>query len=448
MIKQSWIIALAIFIIAFTLRFYHFENRAPFDWDQNRDYGEVVKIASGEYVPLGPLAKGVGGFYLGSFYYYLLYPTYYLMNGSLSALPLTSLIIDATVAGIIYLLLHKIMGKKRAVILSLVWTLSWFLIDASRISWNVSLVPLWSLFMIYALYEVVEHKSLRHLYLLALLFGFTLHIHVATIPVIPLLLLLYSRRISFSWQVWVKAIILGLVPAIPLGIYDLSHSYFNLHLLRDFISYRGKVTTSLVEMVPMVMIKLGKVVSGIFVSEFRDNLILGIVTVLIAIKSIFTKNTLTQIAGIIVLVSTVLIILFRDYNFPEYYFAPAYLSLCIIILNILPRIFLYLFISLFVLLNIRDYTILPTGYSLSVKNNIVDSLNSFSEPIDLNYSFLPGREGGLEYLVKLNGLKLDPQARTRLLVTDQLNAPLYIDGELARDLIQIGNIRTALYIVQ
>ncbi len=95
MIKQSWIITIVIFTLAFALRFNHFTNNSPFDWDQNRDYGEVAKIATGKLPILGPVAKGEGGFYLGSLYYYLLYPAYYFMSGSLSSLPLISLSIDA-----------------------------------------------------------------------------------------------------------------------------------------------------------------------------------------------------------------------------------------------------------------------------------------------------------------------------------------------------------------
>ena len=448
MIKRPWVITVLLVALAFVLRFYHFEARAPFDWDQNRDYGEVVKIAAGEYLPLGPIAKGTGGFYLGSLYYYLLYPTYFFLHGALTALPLTSLMIDALVAGFIYLLLHKTLGKERSLLLALLWATSWFLIDSSRISWNVSLVPLWSLFTLYSLYEVIQHKSSRHLYLLAFLSGLSIHIHVTTIPIIPLLLLFFWKRVSFSVSIWLKAIVVGLVPAIPLAVYDLSHSFFNLHLLRDFITYHSKVNTPLVQMVPIVLTKLGKVVSGLFISEFRDNLLLGVVVVSLAIKGVFTNHSLSRLAGATVLISTSSIILFRDYGFPEYYFALSYLSLFILTLKILPRVALYLLIGILLLLNIHDYTTVSTGYSLAVKTEIINSLQSIEEPIDLNYSFDPGRDGGLRYLAKLNGLTLDSHSKTRILLTDKLNTPLYIDGELARDLIQIGNIKTALYIVQ
>lgn len=448
MTKQSWIVIIVIFILAFALRFYHYANRAPFDWDQNRDYGQVQKIAAGEYVPLGPVAKGAGGFYLGSLYYYLLYPAYTLMHGSLSSLPLTSLTFDALVAGFLYLLLSRGLGRTRALVFSLVWASSWFIIEASHISWNVALVPLWSLLTLYALYHAIEHHSRPHFYLLGLLAGISLHVHVAAIPVIHLLVIVFSRRLKFPLLSWVKAVILGVIPIIPLIVYDLTHSFFNLHLLRDFLGYHNRVDTPLLQMTWMMFIKLGKVVSGIFVSSFRDNLILGIITFALAAKSLFSRHLLTKIAGTVVIISSLLIVLFRDYGFPEYYFGPAYIAICLIFLSNLPKTILYFALAIVLFLNLRSYTLVPTPYSLTVKNEIVDTLANYPEPIDISYQFDPGRDGGLGYLVKLKNIRLDPNSKTRILLTDKLNTPLYIDGELARDLTQIGAIKSALYIVQ
>ena len=56
-----------IFALSIFLRSINLLDRAPFDWDQNRDYSQVLAISQGEYLPLGPVAKGsVGGFFLPS----------------------------------------------------------------------------------------------------------------------------------------------------------------------------------------------------------------------------------------------------------------------------------------------------------------------------------------------------------------------------------------------
>ena len=449
--RLSIILTVVIFVVAFGIRFYGLAQRAPFDWDQDRDYSQVEQITEGKYIALGPVAKGVGGFYLGSFYYYLLTPGFLLLNGDLLALPLTSIILDALVAGLLYLLLRQWLGRGQSFALAALWTVSWFLIESSRISWNVSLVPLWCLLTIYALSQVLERASSPHFYLLAALAGFTLHIHVTIIVVIPLLLLLFWRRLNFPLSIWIKAICIGLIPVLPLAIYDLQHSFYNLHLLRDFLSYRNRVDTTYAAMIPTTITKLGKVASGIFLSQFRDSLILGLAIFIFSLTSSFHRNYIVKVSGLMVLLSTIFIILFRDFGFPEYYFGFAYVPICIILVTTLFRYLkslAYVAIAVLFILNLQAYTTTPTGFSLYNKRAIVETLKEIDGPIDMSYNFDPGRDGGLRQLIRLEGIALDPRSRSRILLTDKLNTPLYIDGELAHDLTQIGSLRSARYIVQ
>ena len=60
--KLFYILAAVIISLALFLRLYKIENRAPFDWDQNRDYAAISDIAGGKPVLIGPVAKGEGGF--------------------------------------------------------------------------------------------------------------------------------------------------------------------------------------------------------------------------------------------------------------------------------------------------------------------------------------------------------------------------------------------------
>lgn len=451
MSKYSKILTIVIIILAFGLRLYGLSARAPFDWDQDRDYSQVQQIVGGKYLPLGPVAKGVGGFYLGSLYYYLLTPSYLLLRGDLLALPLTSIVLDASVAGLLYLLLKRWLGNGPGLALSLLYSSSWLLIEASRISWNVALVPLWSLLTLYALSKVIEEHSKFHLYLLAFLAGLTLHIHVTTIAVIPILLLFFLRHLHFPLSTWMRAIIIGLIPACPLAIYDLQHSFYNLHLLRDFLGYRIRVDTSYSDMIGMALTKLGKVTSGIFLSQFRDSLMLGVGVIILAFFASFGRNLVVKISGLMVLLSTLLIILFRDYGFPEYYFGFAYIPLCVILISTIFRYLYslgYLALGLLIILNLFAFTTVPTGFSLFNKRAIVASLKDIPGPIDMSYNFDPGRDGGLRQLIDREGIVLDPHAKTRIILTDKLNTPLYIDGELAHDLTAIGSLRSARYIVQ
>lgn len=248
-----------------------------------------------------------------------------------------------------------------------------------------------------------------------------------------------------------KAIFIGLIPACPLALYDLQHSFYNLHLLRDFLGYRIRVDTGYSDMVIMALTKLGKVTSGIFLSQFRDSLMLGVGMIILAFFATFGHSLVVKISGLMVLLSTLLIILFRDYGFPEYYFGFAYIPLCVILISAIFRYLHslgYLAVGLLIILNLLAFTTVPTGFSLFNKRSIVASLKDIQGPIDMSYNFDPGRDGGLRQLIALEGIVLDPQAKTRIILTDKLNTPLYIDGELAHDLKAIGSLRSARYIVQ
>jgi hypothetical protein len=275
---------------------------------------------------------------------------------------------------------------------------------------------------------------------------------VSIIPIIPIFALLYFRHLRFAFRDWIFTIILMIVPIIPLIIYDLNHGFLNAHLLRNQLGTQATARTSIWQMMYMSMVKLGKVVSGIFFAKFSDNIFLGIITTILAIKSaIFDKKLLYRLAGQTILISIFLIIVLGDYGFPEYYFAAAYLAIIVLfvmLLSKLPSILMYPIFSLIIVLNLLDYSTIPTGFSLKYKYDMVATLKDFKEPIDMSYQFDPGRDGGFRYIIELFDIKTDPKSRTRILLTDKLNTPLYIDGELARDLSVIGNFKSALYIVQ
>lgn len=449
--KIFWFIITLIIALSAFLRFSHFPSQAPFDWDQDRDYSQVIRIAQGEYVPLGPVAKGQGGFYLGSLYYYLLFPAYTLMQGSLGSLPATSIFLDCLAVIAIVILLRGPLGLIPSTILALMWGFSWFLIDASRVSWNVSLIPLWSVLTLSLFSRLISSPSKLHFYLLGLLAGISFHVHVATLPLIPILMIINYRHFRLPLKSWLIMFVWAVLPLIPLIHYDLTHHFANLHLVRGFLASNASVTTPILAMFSMAATKLGKVLSGIFLAKYQDNLLLGLFALALSMRACFAPRPLIRIAGVWVLLSFSLVVALRDYGFPEYYFAPAYLALCLVFLDFvlhISRPLAYVFLAAFIYLNLHAYQTTPSSYSLSAKTQLVTSLLSYPDPLDLTYQLSLGRDGGFRYLVKRSGLIPDAHARSRIVITDKLDGPVYIDGELTRDLTRFGSLKTALYIVQ
>lgn len=448
-------VSIGIFLLAFLLRSNEFRNRAPFDWDQHRDYGQVVEIVNGEYVPLGPVAKGVGGFYLGSLYYYLLVPAYTLMGGDLGALPLTSIVLDSLAAAAIFLLFRTIWGTKKSLLLAIIWACSWAAIDSSRTSWNVALIPLWSVATLFVFTHLLSSQSRlksKYFSLLALLFGLSFHIHVSVIPLIPLLFMLNFRSFRFPVSTWAQGALIAIIPLLPLIIYDLTHNLENLRLARMLIAYQNSFKIPFPEMLSMATLKLGKVFAGFLTSRAADNLILGAILIIVsAFYALKSKKPLVRLAASTVLLSYLLVLALHDYGFPEYYFAAGFIPMLIVAVDLfrhLTKPALLTAATLSIFLNLRAYTTAPTPYSLGVKEQVVQILAAYKTPLDIRYQLNPGRDGGLDYLVVRAGITRDPDSATRVLVADDLKSPLYIDGEHCREKSIIGGLRVAEHIVQ
>lgn len=458
MSKKKLLLSLFIFALAFALRYHNFAYHSPFDWDQNRDYSQLLRIVSGELVVLGPVAKGVGGFYLGSLYYYLLVPAYLLLSGSLSALPLTSIFFDALTASLIYLLLSRFLSKKVAISSSIFWVFSWFLINASRVSWNVSLIPIWSLLVISISSYLNTNFSNRILYLLAFIGGLSIHIHVSLIALTPIIILLFFRD-KLSLRNLLSSAVSFSLPFLPLILFDLTHNFQNTHLFLFQFKSQATAVVGVIPMLKMAIIKFGKVFGGLIIAQYRDNLILGILAILLAIRAVLSHNFTLRFAGFLTLASFIQVLLLHDYHFPEYYFAPAYLSLIIIfftylnnLLTLLPRFSRLSLGAVLLILVVINYQAVnnssPGGYSLGAKEEIVLSLHDLPQPLSLSYQLNPGREGGFDYLVELNHIEIESGSNHRAVISDKLSSPIYVDGELTEEKFRYGDLKVSYDVVQ
>jgi hypothetical protein len=156
----------------------------------------INDIARGKPVLIGPVAKGEGGFLLGPLYYYVVTPVYLLMGSSPLALPITSAILDVLAIVAILVLLPKMLGRWSSLALAFMWSISWFAIEAARISWNVALLQLWLIIFVYLLSE-------RLSYLKALVFGLTLgltwHIHPSIIPLSLIVTIFYLKNLGLNF---------------------------------------------------------------------------------------------------------------------------------------------------------------------------------------------------------------------------------------------------------
>jgi hypothetical protein len=444
--KIYYLFALALLAVAFILRIYALPNRAPFDWDQNRDYQKVENIVSGKLTLLGPIAKGDSGFYLGPLYYYLLVPGYLISSGNPISFPVTSAVIDVTFIALLLVLAYKRPKERLALILtSVVWTFSWFLIENARISWNVSLLPLYVLSLY--IFMTMSIKTPGRFFVFGLISGLAWHIHASLLP-FSLLPVVFFRPSSLKSLA--LPFVLGYTLALaPLILFDLRHATFNSRQLISFITTQsGLDSPSLSLLITDVIAKLGRNFSAIFGGPISLNLRLGLSIFILALASLFTKKKRYLILGTLTIANVLLAVMLKDLRFPEYYLAITFFPVVYLLSSLttkLPRLAIAILLAVFLLIGFRVYDYSPASYALSNKAEIVKAISDQNVPADIRYELSPGREGGFIPLLKLAKVEIDESAPTKFVITDKLDGPVLIGGELAEDVLQSGGMRVVKY---
>lgn len=453
--KSKIYLGLAILILGLSLflRLYKIENRAPFDWDQNRDYQAIASIATGKPTMIGPVAKGEGGFFLGPLYYYLATPAYLLSDGNPLSLPLTSGAIDIFSLLTILVLFPKVWGRTKTLALALVWALSWFMIESSRISWNVSLVPLWTLLMVYFL-SFKDRLSMIHSFGLGLLVGLSWHIHAALIPLAPLILCFFPKKI-FSPRQHVFSLLLGyLLALLPLLIFDLRHAGLERSLIHQFLSAKAIVTPPWEMVIESAHARFGKNLFAIFTGTSDLHFWWGTLAALISAASISRQRLLPRLAGLLVLLNLALVISLREVGFPEYYLTVANLSFLILLIDWclslanLGRLGLFALLIFFIISNTKVYDFSATPFSLARKAEIASTVRKLGDRIDLEFDLPLGRDSGIVPLLRLRGVSLDPDSPLKVIISESVAERMFIDGELTEDLGRFGGLRVSYRVVQ
>lgn len=450
--KLFFISSLFILITAIYLRFTHIAARAPFDWDQNRDYKVISEIASGKPTLIGPVAKGEGGFFLGPLYYYLVTPVFLISSGNPIALPLTSATLDVITIVMILLLFPRIWSRRATVVLAGIWTVSFFAIEMSKISWNVALLPLYSILLIY--YSLLSIRSRRSNLIFGLLLGLSWHIHASLIPLIPLLVLyiLHLRRLKLTD---LPFIILGYIIALsPLILFDLRHNFLNLRLLTSFVKVSSASEVDIITLFTSVFSRFGKNIFSTLFATSNLHLGVGIGASIFCFLTLLRGSTAAKLAGGIILLNLILVLALREAGFPEYYLGISYLPILIVLLDFFehfPRTAPSSLIILFILClvnNYRSFTISSTSFSLGQKQTIVQAIAAKGATVDLCYDLPFGRESGFELLLPRSGVQLDSNSPNKVIVSEKMGERLFIDGELTEDLGYFGGMHVGIRVVQ
>ncbi|GAB4027619.1 MAG: hypothetical protein Fur0011_6060 [Candidatus Microgenomates bacterium] len=441
------LIPVLILAIGVFLRTNSLANHAPFDWDQNRDYQEVAKIASGKPTLIGPVAKGEGGFFLGPLYYYLLIPFYSVTGGNPISLPLTSVFIDTlTIAAIVGL---GVFLKKPSFgyIFALLWAVSPSTIDSARISWNVILVPLWFIGMVYYLSK--PKYANFELFFVGVISGLAWHIHAAIIPLAPILLLLRYRSLSLFSPKLFYLLTGYLIPLSPLILFDLRHIGLQFNLIKQMVLNQESVRQPILDVTYSTLSRYGKNLAVFFGGKSDLNLILGVFASLGAALMLFSKSSFLRLAVTSILVNLILVVLLGAVIFPEYYLLVATTATVLIFSYLLSKLRLGLLfatvLSLYLLTTINSS---PTPYSLENKLKLARRIAQESSEAKIIYDLPFGRESGITILLKREGVEIKDNSRFIFMISEKNDQSLFINGKIATELGSFGALRLVKYEIE
>ena len=238
--KKSWLLLLAILIVAAFLRLYRIEDYMTFLGDEGRD-ALVVKrmVVDHEFTLLGPITS-VGLMHLGPLYYYLMIP--FLWAWGLNPVGPAIMVALFSLATIVLLwkLTEEYFGLRAAAVSSLLYALSPLVIIHSHSSWNPNILPFWSLLIIHGLMQVIIHKRFFWALIIGLSLGIVIQLHYVALVFGPVVFAaLLVSRVQLPKKYWGLLVAGGLLTFSPFIIFELRHALINTHTIIDFITRTG-----------------------------------------------------------------------------------------------------------------------------------------------------------------------------------------------------------------
>jgi len=420
-IKNKWqYILLTIFLIIlfFLPRFYEYNNRLGFDWDQeNIAYEAKHIILDHKLTLLGPRANNDKGFFLGPQFTYLITPFFLVSNLHPKALTYFLIVYDLIFFLATFFILKKIFNPIFTYFFLLLWGTNYLLIEAdSSVLWPM-ILPLGIILTIFCLYKIYIQKEKKWWLFLGLVIGFFANMHFQFIFIgifIFVFIILSIKQIRPSISK-VSYLFLGLLLMFaPLILFDLRHDFLNTKLFISFFTQKDpNVSHFFYAWFPVFQNVIHPFIFSKtpFITYLFYFGILAIVTYLSYRKKTFEKNLYLSFLILWVLFP----IFFSIYGKrpSEYYFNFLYpfIIICIVDFIITTKRYVLGILFLFAYLWMNIYTFLPRitsfGLNFSQKEQAVLRIKKITDvqPCDIAFNVPIGRQVGYKYLFEYYNIR-------------------------------------------
>ena len=444
--KVIFVVVLFCFVF---LRFLKVPELFYFGIDEEYQSLLALSIIKDFHVIWIGLSAANTGFYIGPGLVYLHSFLLWLSKNDPIILAYTASLIGVITAIVLYFVVKNLFNQKTALLSSILYALSSFVIVYDRRFWNSTLVPLTTILFYYAL--VKFKKNSRWIIFIAFLLGLSFHIHASLFIFIPIVLIAIFRNIvkhppslrsghlpnqGFGVQnpvpsrlagtgTWVmKKIKVGklyllisaavfLIVYSPLIVFDLVHNFDNLKTPLRMLKGLGKSGGG--SMIVDNIITLKTTLSRFWLN-FNQPELLSIVLFIVSITLLILfilkrKNYQERILSVILGFYCLMFVFYPGKVLDYYYlgFLPFFAIVCGRFFEKINNYFLLVFIGIFAVANSVVVLNRPIDEGLAVKKELVvktmSVVNNRSFSLDTNQKYL--YFGGWRYLFEVYGKKPD-----------------------------------------
>lgn len=233
--KHGFILAfIGVLILGFFLRFYNFGPWLHFELDQARDARVIDEGYEGSFFDLPLLGPKAGGTFLrlAPGFYYLQYLSGLVFGENPVGIALFVAVLSFLSLPLFYLLMRRVFSREVGLGLTLLFSVSLYVVMYGRFAWNPNLLIFFTIFGFYALLRAVdktEKYQTRWFLLAAFALAATTHFHFLAFLGVPAIVgvFLLLKRARFSWAAWAGALLIVGFLYLPMILNEIEAGYTN-----------------------------------------------------------------------------------------------------------------------------------------------------------------------------------------------------------------------------
>lgn len=295
--KKEFLFLIIIVAFGAFLRFYHLEQFANFLADQGRDAIIIKRIATFEHFTAIGAPTSIGHIFLGPFYYYFIAPWFWLFNFQPVGLVFGVAFFSTVYLCANYFIVKELIGKKVALVSTLLLAFSTTLIEFSRFSWNPNLLPFFAFLTYYFLYKGLKEKKLFLFLVFGFFLSFSIQLHyLALFLIFPSIVyfLIDFFKDKKNYRFFIIAALFSLFTFIlgssPLIIFDLKHQFLNTKSFIAFFQSPDRIATNKLDNFLLTFNYLNKYVLNLTIPMIITNCFLLIIIGFVIYKFILGKD--------------------------------------------------------------------------------------------------------------------------------------------------------------